>query len=217
MDAPLMAKRNKKRTISARLMRNLRACYLRASAEDMREGLTWYARANDAARAMSLKYGIPTESVCGVIAAFSPGRNWELNLVDAEVFLQEWANGARGSKLPRVGSYGQRNLTKASKIASGKLPLDVLGGLKVRAFYGCLANPLEETLVCVDRHAKSAAFGVKLADKKSVVTVAEYPWIAEHYRREALRAGVLPHQYQAVVWVVWRRLRGVLEQNDLPF
>lgn len=74
-----------------------------------------------------------------------------------------------------------------------------------------LINPDDPDAVCLDRHAKSAAYGRKLLDRESVVSVSKYDWLAEHFRREARRAGVLPNQFQAICWVVWRRLRGVLD------
>lgn len=219
----------KKRSYSPRIARNLRACYLRATPEDIEAGKDWYWQGFDKAMELAEEYGFTKKAVhpqtgfddvsatAGIIAALSPGSQWERNLTDAETFCQEWRGGARGRKLPALGSYGFANVVKAGRCAAGEDPLSVLGGLKVRAFYACLINPDDPDAVCLDRHAKSAAYGRKLLDRESVVSVSEYDWLAEHFRREARRAGLLPNQFQAICWVVWRRLRGILDQEDLPF
>lgn len=177
--------------------------------------MLWYARANATAGDYADKYNCSVEQACGVIAALSPGRNWDLNLVDADVFIRAWAAGDRGRDLPNVGSYGRRNIQKSARIMQGKPPLDVLGGLKVRAFYSCMIDPSNAVDVCVDRHAKSAAYGKRLAERQTVVRKGEFPHLAEHYRKLANSVGVLPHQAQAVVWICWRSLRGNLDQQDL--
>lgn len=194
---------------------NLDKCWNRASVSDVKEGLEWYYVANKLCEELGAKYSLPTNAVCGIMAALSPGRHWELNKQDCDTFCDEWSNGARGKRLPLVGSYGWRNIVKASKIASGKDPLEVLGGNKVRAFYECLSNPWTTEAVCIDRHAKFAAYGKRLSDRESVVRNSEYSILAKHYIRAARRARVLPHQYQAVVWCCWRRLKGNLAQLDL--
>ena len=204
-----------KRSDSRRFARNLSACWKRANPSHMNQGLTWYARANTTAGEFAIRFDCSVEQACGVIAALSPGRNWDLNLLDAGQFIEAWSKGERGRDLPRVGSYGRRNLAKAGKIMQGKLPLDVLRGLKVRAFYSCMIDPENSRDVCVDRHAKSAAYGRKLGDRESVVKKSEYSHLAEHYRKLAESVGILPHQAQAVIWCVWRGLKGNLDQQDL--
>ncbi len=207
----------RKQTYSKRFERNLAACWGRADEWHRDQGLLWYQRANATACDYANKFDATVEQACGVIAALSPGRNWDMNLLDAETFMVEWKHGARGRNLPRVGSYGQRNLTKAARIMAGKPPLDVLGGLKVRAFYACMINPANAEDVCIDRHAKSAAYGKRLGDRGSIVRKSEYGQLAEQYRRLAGKVGVLPHQAQAVCWVVWRSLKGNLDQTGFDF
>jgi hypothetical protein len=172
--------------------------------------------ARETAGRLAGKFHVSLETSAGVIAALSPGRNWTENIYDAETFLAEYSKGARGRYLPAVGTYGGKNLRKAERIAAGADPLDVLGGPKVRAFYRCIVNPESREDVCIDRHSKCAAYGVKTAEN-SLVKLSEYDHIADHYRRCARQVGVLPNQFQAVVWVTWRRLSGVLAQQDLEF
>ena len=97
---------------SQRIMNNLLRTYNRASEEDFQEGMKWYTHGHLLADSLAKRWGFETRGVCGVIAALSPGRQWELNLEDAGMFLEEFKKGARGRKLPSVGSYGNRNLNK---------------------------------------------------------------------------------------------------------
>lgn len=205
----------RKQWYSASIAANLEACWNRASANDLEEGMKWYARANALCYSIGAKYNLPGNAVCGIMAALSPGSKWERNIEDTYTFCDEWANGARGKRLPLVGSYGWRNIVKASKIASGKPPLEVLGGNKVRAFYECLSDPENSQAVCIDRHAKYAAYGYFMGDKESIVRNSEYGILAKHYIRAAKLQGVRPHEYQGTIWTCWRRLKGLLNQLDL--
>jgi hypothetical protein len=205
------------RWYSPRISANLQKVYDRASAWDFQEGMHWYANANTIARGMAERHKISTMAACGIIAALSPGSQWDRNVEDAKLFLDEWTNGARGNDLPLVGSYGWRNVNKAARCAGGDNPWDVLGGNKVRAFYACMVDPTNDKWVCIDRHAKGAAWGYPLPETEAIVTPGQYAKIAKHYIRAAKKTKILPHQFQAVVWVAWRRLGGQLEQEDLPF
>lgn len=200
---------------SRRIERNLIVCYARANEFDRTEGLYWYAQAHSDACKLSERYEVSIAAACGVISALSPGSEWSRNLLDARELLSAFR---AGSKIPPIGTYGRRNVEKALACARGSDPLSVLGGQKVRAFYACILDPSNASEVCIDRHAKCAAYGIrKNRDANALVTPAEYPFVAWHYRKLAERYGVLPHQLQAVIWVTWRRLRGELKKLDLPF
>jgi len=72
------------------------------------------------------------------------------------------------------------------------------------------------------RHAKGLAIRSNsakgaTAEIDAIVTNAEYPYYAMHYVKLADRLGLIPNQLQAICWVTWRRLKGNIEQNDLPF
>ncbi len=208
-----MARRSKR--YSQTIQRNLLACYQRASTFDVAQGLVWYSNANQTAQWLAGSYHVSLESACGVLAALSPGNPWDKNITDAEEFIRAYVSGNRGRYLPKVGSYGRKNRVKAERILTGKFPLDVLGGDKVRAFYSNILCPDARGIVTIDRHAKCCAVGVKLADKATLVRPAEYRYLTRHFLRCSEIVGVLPTQFQAVVWVTWRRLNGVLDQMDL--
>lgn len=207
---------------SLRIERNILSVYVRANDLDRAEGLHWYQMAYDTAKVISDKFNVSLPQSVGVIAALSPGRNWGMNLLEAEDFIKEYTKGRRGADLPVVGTYGHRNIRKAIRILEGEPPMHVLGGNKVRSFYMNIVSPLNSLEVTIDRHAKGLAVrsnSIKGAttEEDAIVTNAEYPYYAKHYVKLAERLGLIPHQLQAICWVTWRRLKGNLEQNDLPF
>lgn len=192
--------------------------YIRANEYDREEGLHWYQNAHDSAEVISAKYHVPIETSIGVIAALSPGRNWGINLLEAEDFIRAYTKGLRGKDLPIVGTYGYRNIRKAISILEGKPPLEILGGNKVRAFYANILDP-KGSEVTIDRHAKGLAIrsnSIKgaTAEEDAIVTNAEYPYYAKHYVKLAERLGIIPNQLQAITWVCWRRLKGVLGSSS---
>lgn len=199
--------------LSRRILRNLHSVWVRANGDDKTEGLLWYLDAHTTASTIAARYGVTVSQACGVIAALSPGSNWGTNIQDADRLIAAYVLEV---KLPVVGTYGRRNVEKARKILQGAAPLTVLGGFKVRAFYSNLLDPTVAGSVTIDRHAKAAAFGRTDSDAK-VVKDSEYAFLARHFVKLANDQGILPHQYQAVCWVTWRRLRGQLDQQDIPF
>src|ERR1041385_7693911 len=101
----------------------------READEDTRQlGAEWYPLARRIARRMARKHGVTLATAAGVIAAVSPRMRWQSNLDGADALL---------GRQPVVGVF-QRNLDKARRFIAGERPLDVLGGDKVRAFYGAI-------------------------------------------------------------------------------
>lgn len=217
-----MRSTKKYRGYSRRIERNILSVYIRANEFDRAEGMHWYANAQDSARVIAGKYNIPLSQSIGVIAAMSPGLNWGLNLYQAEELIKAYTSGLRGNDLPKLGTYGRRNIVKSCRILDGELPLDVLGGNKVRSFYVNIVDPTWAYTVTIDRHAKGLAVrsnSVKGATSgdDALVTNAEYPYYVRHYVKLAERLGLIPNQLQAICWVTWRRLKGEINQEDLPF
>ena len=203
-----------KRRYSPAMERNILACYYRANADDMENGLSWYGKARSVAGRLADDYGIEINQAIGVIAALSPGREWQRNIADATILISEYTSGIRGKRLSYVGTYGRRNVVKATLILQSKDPLDVLGGFKVRSFYSNIEDPANDSPVTIDRHAKCCAYGIKNS-ANSIVRDSEYEYIAEHFRRAANKIGLVPNQLQSIAWVAWRRLNGNLSQYDL--
>ena len=109
----------------------------------------------------------------------------------------------------KVSTFG-KNKGKAIAILKGALPLDVLGGSKVRAFYLCIIG---HDSVCVDGHAYSIWLGHRVATSATPkISEKLYEKISQDYRVAAQQINLItgeeytPAQVQAVTWVVWRNL-----------
>jgi hypothetical protein len=202
------------RRVSTRLIRNIITVYHSATSEERVEGLFWYQTAHNDAMALATRHGVTLEQAIGVIAALSPGREWGMNLLDADKLIGAFVNGR---PTPTVGTYGRKNVNKALDILRGNAPLDVLPptGPKVRAFYALILNPdAPDGTPCVDRHAKAIALGKVLPESDVAVAVAHYTWYAVHYVEASKALGLLPHQVQAITWLAWRRAKG---NDEIPF
>lgn len=198
--------RQKRSRLSQAIVSNLFKVYYQANANDLENGLTWYSSAHNVVTRLSSRYNVTLEQACGVIAALSPGAQWERNIEDAELFISYWSAGNRGKRLPSVGVYGRNNRRKAERILGGEKPLTVLGGPKVTAFYTNILDPSNNRVVTIDRHAKSAAYGV--ADENtSLVRPSEYEYLTRHFRYCAAKLNLRPCDFQAICWVTWRRLK----------
>lgn len=172
---------------------NILTAFDRASDKDIEDGLTWYESAK--AFAQTLTPDNPATGA-GIIAALSPMTSWPENM-------------RKASMLVDTGStYGlPANIAKAQRILNGESPLDVLKGLKVRAFYLNIMGVNSHEAVTIDRHAIDVAHGRVMSDAE------RSPWFGKRKNGELVQAylnaarpiGITGAQLQAIVWVYWRR------------
>ena len=187
------------------------ATFFNASPAELADGATWYQRASDAASIIASKYALSADIVAGVIAALSPSNRWERNVSDADLLCRSYVLGGHtAADKVKVSTYGA-NKVKALRILAGESPLDVLGGLKVRAFYRCIIG--DESAVCIDGHAYAVWAGERIPTTQTPKIGAKlYASIASDYIRAAdtingiLSADYSAAQIQAIVWLAYRRL-----------
>ena len=173
-------------------------------------GAQWYNVAQNASGAMAERYGVSLETVAGVVAALSPNNRWERNLRDADNLISAYTLGGLDDALSvKASTYG-KNKTKALAILQGAEPLDALGGLKVRAFYGCIIG---ENAVCVDGHAYAIWRGERISTSSTPkISPKLYAAISADYAKatdtvnSVLGGQYKPFQIQAITWLAWRRL-----------
>lgn len=185
------------------------AVFLQSTPDDRAEGAYWYARAQAVASDIAYSYcDNDLKKAAGVIAALSPNNRWNRNVKDAENLAKVFAVGGDVDSL-KVSTFG-KNKEKAIAILKGADPLDVLGGLKVRAFYQCI---LGEDSVCVDGHAYSIWLGERVPTTKTPkISEKLYNQIAADYRLAAKQINQIlgivctASQVQAITWIVWRKL-----------
>jgi len=184
-------------TVESRLVRLFRE----ATQEQQVLGLSWYSAAHNLLEVLALNTGVNIRTVCGICAALSPGSEWNRNIRDTQTFLE--------NQNALVGVYGRGNRIKAQRILDGEDPLDVLGTNprfpKTRSFFLNIAYPAQDLAITIDRHIKCAAYNItEDRDKNSIVSVKERIVIEESIRAIAKHYGLLPHQVQAVIWLIWK-------------
>lgn len=189
---------------------NILAVFFKATDFESLQGAQWYSNAQSAALIMSERYRVSLEICAGVISALSPNNKWERNLIDADALIRAHSvGGINEASQTKVATYNA-NKNKALLILEGKHALDVLGGLKVRAFYDCIMGG---DSVCIDGHAYAIWKGERIPTTKTpTITPGVYNAISEDYRQTAaavnniLSAEYSAAQIQAITWTVWKRL-----------
>lgn len=189
---------------------NILAVFFNATDLETINGADWYLDANHAASIMAQRYNTTLEITAGVIAALSPNNKWEKNLTDADSMIRAYsAGGYNAADSIKVGTYNA-NKIKALNILSGNDCLQILGGLKVRAFYDCIIGG---DSVCVDGHAYAIWKGERITTTKTPkITPKVYEAISADYRKAADTINlILAYDYsaaqiQAITWLTWRRM-----------
>lgn len=189
---------------------NILAVFFNATDLETINGTEWYPAAYKAALIMAQRYSVTPKTAVGVIAALSPNNGWERNLVDADSMIRAYSTGGYDTADSiKVGTYNA-NKIKALNILSGDDCLQILGGLKVRAFYDCIIGG---DSVCVDGHAYAIWRGEYIATTKTPkITPKVYKSIDADYRlatntiNSILQAEYSAAQIQAITWLAWRRM-----------
>jgi hypothetical protein len=174
---------------------NIVECFYRATDSEYAEGMSWYNDTHDIALSLT------PDNVwrgAGVIAAFSPQQNWEQNLAFA----------TRACKTGIATGHTTMMCGQAQRILDGEHPLDVLGGMKVRAFAAAIATNGQSDIATIDRHAHDIAMGRVFTQKERKIGKRLFRVMSEHYRQAAMEIGIATAQMQATTWVVWRNEKG---------
>ena len=156
---------------------------------NIERGLIWYDAARWRAERISEQTGVPIRSVCGILSALSVGVVWGTTVSQTEALCQGLAQN--------VSTYGAQ-LGKALRILGGAHPWRVLGkrAYKTRAFYLNILLPQRDTLVTIDRHILRA-YSVNWPN----LTAKRYRLLSDRIRQDAYDNVMLPHQWQAAVWL----------------
>ena len=195
---------------------NILAVFFTATDTEILYGSRWYADALSVCSTVAQATGLPVSTVAGVTAALSPNNRWQRNQADAAALCRAFSAGTLADAAAvKVGTFNS-NKEKALRILAGEPPLDVLGGLKVRAFYSCI---LGDDAVCVDGHAYAIWIGSYVPTTKTPkLSPKLYASISAAYRQAAVTInGILDTSYsaaqiQAITWSVWQRIRREIAQ-----
>lgn len=180
--------------------------YALASPDEIIRGSSWYDHAHQYALALAEKHDTNLAIAAGVISALSPGTTWERNLLDASAVFTMGDDAT-------VSSYG-RNKRKALALINGDLAPDnafSTAGYKTLQFWRNICAPDVAGPVTIDRHCTRAALGSDLHPSEAIKWSKhprKYERIQLAYQLASDDIGLLPHQLQAIVWLVFRRLFG---------
>jgi hypothetical protein len=179
-----------------RMVANLRRLYRNATPDELTAGRSWYPRAVAGCVAWSQEFGIAPHVVANVIAAISPQCEWNENLRTALDVLK--GNPTTGRALRRNVGIARRVLQDAAD----SLDAYFKSGPKVKNFAANLAG--DRSRVTIDTHAAQAAYNDPLF-KRALDRAGRYSALTAAYRAAAVADGVDACDYQAVVWLVWKR------------
>jgi hypothetical protein len=204
----------KKYTVDA-MIENIASIYKQSDESERYSGSVWYDSASKQALEISKDTGIDYGKIVYCIAALSPRNRWERNIQD--VFNLSRVLSAEVS----CGTFNA-NKQKALQCLLGtdfefKRDIETLAikGYKVKSFARLIYNPLDFYSVCIDTHAIGIAHGHRYSvdDKHLLCGIfgnkSRYDSIAQAYRELAYTLELLPHQLQAITWLVWKRIHKV--------
>lgn len=163
----------------------------------VQEGLCWYSSARTYFGQLADKYKLPHNKVYAVVAALSPFQRWETQLTKTEPFI---AAELRKKGMGRFPGFRSNVRTARYLLHSKEEPK--LTGRKVSAFYKNLSG--DSTEVTLDRHAISAALGVKQKENYRIDNNT-FSAIRRAYVECAQRVNLGLSTFQAIIWTIWKR------------
>lgn len=185
---------------------NLKAMFAQADSIDRDEGRLSYSRYHQVLRDMAELYGFPLDRVLAAFCALSPNNDYAGNLRSTVSLL----HGVReGWPVDEIESSTYRHcLQRAHRYVTGEAEfLGEVEGRKIRAFYFNILDPTDPRYVTVDGHVCAAWRGQRLTMKEAIVRGRrEYDQIENAVMALACRAGLLPNQYQAILWFTRKRV-----------
>ena len=205
---------------------NVVSIYHQATDTEFNAGTKWYIEAHEIARDWAKQYNVPVYKIVGVISAYSINNGWNQNINWAKEFiLSQFGKGvAKGLQLQK--DYAQKVWSSNSLTECRNIFLDEeKRTYKLYCFFENIYSATKETnisvnvnkstsmclpVVTMDRHAISACLDEPTTTiKRSLSKAKNYVYFAEAYQIAANKFGLLPQQFQAVVWLAVRRLKGV--------
>jgi hypothetical protein len=189
--------------------------YSLASSKELSESLSWYNVANEYCRELADRFDISIQQSAGIISVFSPQAGWTENkryavsfLINPKLRLRSLVQEIKAKKILRLSS--EADIYNAQSVKGGK-------AFKTKSFFLNLLNPDIATNVTIDRHA--IAICLQTPDNTHALNVkdltkAQYDFFQECYIKAASKLDILPHQLQAITWLIYRRLRELKQHSD---
>jgi hypothetical protein len=177
---------------------NIVAVVTGAAESDIEAGKAWYAVYRRQIVRQAKRHGLTPEQGLALFAVLS----------QQTALLRNWTNylAVVTTKDPdqTVGTWAAMRAKCRAILADAANPGQYATGPKISSFYKNLAG--DQDTVTVDRHAISACFNQMINEVGS-----KYTYVAECYRVAAAMVGLTPAQTQAVAWLAWRRMKGIVD------
>ena len=179
-------------------------------------GLNWYNEANQFCKDIAKESGLELFQVVGIVAALSPQKSWDANKDIAYKFI---------IKKQDTGLHNGVQMNKAYDCLHAENFNEVYNLLskdqvKTSQFFFNILFPSVDNNATIDRHALGSIIynqnNIKsISDNMSKMTKKQYFFFSDCYKLAAKELGILTHELQAVVWVVYRELKGLPEQYEI--
>jgi hypothetical protein len=151
--------------------------------------------------------GDEISKVVGIIAATSPMKRWEQNLILADDFLKD-------GKCGHFTAVNKKCQEILDSDGSDTAILSILGGQKTQRFYMSINYCSSYDGVTIDRHALSIALGYRIADDSfRAMTRTQYEFFEECYRYTAKALGISPMLLQSSTWQVFRERKNEFDKE----
>jgi len=183
-------------------MNNFERTYLESTETERVMGFHWYQDQHNYLRDMAEHFDVKLDVVCGITAALSPMISWQENLNMTYHVLKFKGRVPSNVKMPGF----KINVQKAIKIYRNKEVFPHLNGPKVTQFYQNLLNPFDCESVTIDTFMIACYYQ---ADKYGVKKYSTERWVEflkSEIRTLSWRYGLLPLQFQAIVWLAYHRI-----------
>jgi len=189
---------------------NIKTIFNLSTPTEIRDGIVWYATAQQQCADISNLHDVPLNIVVGVVAALSPNNKWDRNVKNASDLISAFIGGEAMESV-KVSTYHKMK-SKAWSILEAMPDNDatikILNGQKIIAFYRCIMG---ESTCCVDGHARNIFYGerIGLTNDKVNIGVVEYRTLAAAYTQAGIDLGFKAYEIQAITWVTWRRIHNI--------
>lgn len=183
------------------------------------EGRAAYRNYNRTLEEIADKFNLPLVRVAGAFSALSPNSDYRGNLRSTYTLCLGFTKG-NAEEDCTVSTYNH-NRAKAWRILQGEHFYSVFKGLKVRAFFRNITEPDHPEAITIDGHMFNIYRNQTKTMSESGFSRGKYEKIASVFRKVAEENGLLPCELQAILWLVWKRLNGILSdyavEQDLLF
>ncbi len=191
--------------------------YNQATDQQFQEGMNWYQMVHTFASGLATKYGINQESASAIIAVLSPQLRWDKNELAAiaicngeiPIGVLKLSVAKAQALFANAKSSNPLSIWDVNATSPKGNSIKAIGGLKVTSFAHNIITPFDKTYVTCDSHMLEAYLG-RTATTNELSALGRrkvYNEVSNAIKKAAKKAGLLPLDFQAVVWMVQKETK----------